>query len=140
MTDLSRHPICWIKELSSDEEGGPRHRAHDTWCVAEATTGTSSIDIYETPEAYLLTADLPGVKAEDIGLEIGRRHVVLSGFQRFQRHEGGGQPGERKRIGDRFRRYFELGHLIDETRADLFFSDTLCEARLPKRKEGRESE
>ncbi len=43
---------------------------------------TPAVDLWETPDAYLLRAELPGVTREDVKVEVSDNTLVLSGERR----------------------------------------------------------
>ncbi|HWP34941.1 MAG TPA: Hsp20/alpha crystallin family protein [Thermodesulfobacteriota bacterium] len=59
----------------------------------EPATGggfTPAVDLWETPEAYLLRAELPGVSREDVQIEVTDNTLVLRGERKMGgnlRHE-----------------------------------------------------
>jgi len=44
----------------------------------------AAIDLYESPEGYLLVADFPGVRPEDVHVELERNELRLSGVRRLE--------------------------------------------------------
>ena len=44
-----------------------------------------SIDLSETPDAYTLKADLPGIKSEDVNVEVHDDIVTISGERKEER-------------------------------------------------------
>lgn len=61
---------------------------------AVATRQTSfapSIDISETEKQYLIDVELPGIKKEDIDLNIENNTLTISGERKFEKKEDGKQ-------------------------------------------------
>lgn len=58
-----------------------------------------AVNVYELPNEYLLTAEVPGTKAEDLELTIESGLLVIKG----RRSETNGVPDERFRRQERFR-------------------------------------
>jgi HSP20 family protein len=46
-----------------------------------------SVDLYETEDAFILEADLPGVKANDVEIEIENSDLVLRGCRTLEKGE-----------------------------------------------------
>ena len=71
-------------------------------------------DIHETAEAFELSLDLPGVKLEDIQIEVADRVLKITGERRVEQRTE--QPGYKRleRAFGRFARTFRLGNDIDE--------------------------
>lgn len=47
------------------------------------------VDISETDDQFLITAELPGMKKEDININIENRRLTISGERRFENKEDG---------------------------------------------------
>ena len=101
-----------------DPEGGPP----GTW--------TPSVDVLETEDSYLLFAELPGVRRDDIQLQVRERRLELSGRrqplgenQSFLRLERSYGP---------FRRTFELGAPVDTASISARFEQGILTIHVPK--------
>jgi len=102
-----------------DPEGG----LPGTWAPA--------VDVIETEEAVLLFAELPGVRREDIQLQVRERRLELSGrrqalgenrnFLRMERSYG---P---------FRRTFDLGAPVEADKISAGFEQGILRVHIPKR-------
>jgi HSP20 family protein len=105
-----------------DREGG----APGTWAP--------SVDVLETEDAYLIFAELPGVRRDDIQLQVKDRRLELTGrrqalgenrnFLRLERSYG---P---------FRRTFELGAPVEVDAITAAFESGVLRVQVPKRKAG----
>jgi HSP20 family protein len=94
-------------------------------------TWSPAVDVLETEDAYLLFAELPGVRREDIQLQIQDRRLELSGrrqalgenrnFLRMERSYG---P---------FRRAFDLGAPVDTDGITAGFEAGILKVLIPKR-------
>jgi len=101
-----------------DADGGPP----GTWSPA--------VDVLETEDSYLLFAELPGVRREDIQLQTRERRLELSGrrqplgenrnFLRMERSYG---P---------FRRTFELGESAEMEGISAAFEQGILRVLIPK--------
>jgi HSP20 family protein len=90
-----------------------------------------AVDIFETPEALVLVADMPGVSGDKVALDLKENHLTISG-------EVGPPLGEGETIveqeyfsGD-FHREFHLGSIIDQTKIDATMKDGVLHLVLPK--------
>jgi HSP20 family protein len=94
-------------------------------------TWPPAIDLLETADAFLLFAELPGVRREDIDLSISDRRLELSG----QRHlPGQGHNFLRmERSYGPFRRVFDLGVAVDADGCTAGFEHGILRVHLPKR-------
>ncbi len=67
-----------------------------------------AVDLFETADAYVLRAEVPGVERADLDLEVDGRRLILSGRRRPP--EDGGNFHRMERHHGPFRRVFELDH------------------------------
>lgn len=86
------------------------------------------VDIYETDEAYLINADMPGVKAEDLTLELDRDTLLLSGSI------GGTEEADE---GKRWERRLHLNLPVDRDQIAASLNDGVLAVRLPKHQEAQ---
>lgn len=104
--------------------------------LAELKEFSPSIDMYVDGNELVLKADLPGVRKEDIGIDITGTMLTISGerkreetikdnccYYRFERSEGV------------FSRRFELPEEIDTDKVKTHFENGVLELRIPKTEE-----
>jgi HSP20 family protein len=97
-------------------------------------TWAPSVDVLETEDGYLVLAELPGVRRDDIQLQVRDRRLELSGrrqplgenrnFLRMERSYG---P---------FRRTFDLGAPVDVDGISAAFEQGVLRVLIPKRTGG----
>ena len=95
------------------------------------STFTPAVDIFETDEKITLLADMPGVKAKDLDIDLREDVLTLSG--KVESPEG---PDERAvfreyRTG-RYVRQFSLSDTIDQAKIDAELKDGVLRLVLPK--------
>ena len=91
------------------------------------------VDVKETADAYVLTAELPGVKKEGIAVEIERNEVTISA-ETVRAAAGEGEKWLRtERSYGKAARRFALPQELDEARADAKFADGVLVLTLPKK-------
>lgn len=90
-----------------------------------------AIDVVETPGAFLVYAELPGVRREDIHLEVRGRQLELSG--RRDRVEGEATFRRLERAYGSFRRNVLLGGDVDADAVTATFRQGVLEITLPRR-------
>ena len=92
------------------------------------------MDVKETPEAYTVLAELPGVKKDAIHVEIEGNEVTVSAETR---REAAAKEHEKWLRTERFfgktARRFALPQEIDEAKANARFADGVLELTLPKK-------
>ena len=92
------------------------------------------VDVTEKNGAYQVTADLPGVKKEDIQVAIDGAQVTLSAEIKREKEVA---EGERvlhvERTFGKVSRSFSLPQELDEAKAEAKFRDGVLELTLPKK-------
>lgn len=92
------------------------------------------VDVTESNGAYLVTADLPGVKKEDIQVAIDGSQVTLSAeVKREKQISEGERVLHTERVFGKVSRSFALPQELDEAKAEATFRDGVLELTLPKK-------
>jgi HSP20 family protein len=94
-----------------------------------------SVDRYETPQTFVLVADLPGFKKQDIHIEVEENVLVLRGEQSIQRRRGIGKMHYHERHVGYFERHVTLPVSIGTPHIQTRFRNGILQVVLPKRKE-----
>ena len=89
------------------------------------------VDIYETNEEFVLTADMPGVKKEDVNLKIEEGSMLIFGKIDYQDVLNRRFILKEKETGHFFRR-FKISDTIDETKISAKFENGQLVVTLPK--------
>lgn len=101
----------------------------------DATQAPSiKMDVREQKEAYVVHAEIPGVKKEDLHVTVEGSQVSISAEVKQEKET---KEGERilrsERSFGQASRTFQLGHDIDDSRAVAKFKDGVLELTLPKK-------
>jgi len=92
------------------------------------------VDVTEKSGAYQVTADLPGVKKEDIQVAIDGAQVTLSAeIKREKEVAEGERVLHTERTFGKLSRSFSLPQELDEAKAEAKFRDGVLELTLPKK-------
>ncbi len=94
------------------------------------------VNLYETGEAYVLTAELPGIAPEDLEISLEGSTVTLRG-ERKPTPEEGASVHRRERPSGAFRRAFDLPVPIDGDNVEAVHRNGVLTLRLPKAPEHR---
>jgi HSP20 family protein len=89
-------------------------------------------NLYEAEDAYVLTAELPGVRPGDVEVSIERSTLTLSGQRRIDHGNGETSAHRLERPSGSFRRAFELPVEVDIDKAEAAHRDGVLMVRLPK--------
>jgi HSP20 family protein len=99
-----------------------------------ATAGRIKIDVSEKGNAYVVHAEIPGVKKEDIQVNIEGDQVSISAEARAEKEvKEGERVLHRERYYGKVARAFRLGADIDQSAANARFADGVLELTLPKK-------
>ena len=100
----------------------------------ERALGHMNLDVLETPDAYVVDAELPGVSRDRIHVTIDRNHIEISA-EAGPRASGAGEHMLcRERHEGLFFRSFSLSHEIDDAAAKARYADGVLELTLPKKR------
>ena len=92
------------------------------------------MDVTESEQAYLVHADIPGVKKEDIHVTIDGNQVAISAETKSQREQKDGEKVLRsERSYGKAYRAFTLAQDVDEASAEAKYMDGVLELTLPKK-------
>ncbi len=105
----------------ADEEEGLAPRA---WSPA--------VDIYETDEKMVIKAELPGLKKEDIDIEVRDNTLTLKGERKFEKEIKQENYHRVERAYGSFQRSFTLPSTIKQEAIEATFKDGILEVSLPK--------
>jgi len=93
-----------------------------------------TVDVSEKDGAYLVSAELPGVKKEDIQVQIDGAQVTLSAEVKREKDVAEGeQVLHSERAYGKVSRSFTLPQELDEAKAEAKFRDGVLELTLPKK-------
>lgn len=90
-----------------------------------------AVDIFETPEALVLVADMPGVAADKVTVDLRDNYLVITGEVSPPLGQGETSVEQEFYTGD-FLREFHLGSLIDQGRIEALMKDGVLRLVLPK--------
>jgi len=91
------------------------------------------VNLYETDDDFVLVAELPGVKREDLDVTIEANRIVLRGERRVEHPADEKTSVHRRERGTGvFRRSFEFPVPVDSEKAEAAYRNGLLRVRLPK--------
>jgi HSP20 family protein len=106
---------------------------------AAALFGQLATDAKETDQAYLLAVELPGLKREDIDLQLRGDAILVSGHKTEEREEGASAYRISERRFGRFERSFPIPPDVDREAIAANFADGVLKVTLPKSEEAGRS-
>jgi HSP20 family protein len=92
------------------------------------------MDVTENDKEYQVSAEMPGVKKEDISITINGNEVAVSAEVKHENDaENSGTALRAERHYGMIQREFSLGQEIDEATAQAKYNDGILELTLPKK-------
>jgi HSP20 family protein len=97
-----------------------------------ATTFAPAAELEETADAYLLKLELPGMKKEDLDIQVTAEAVSVSGERKSEiKSEDQGMTRTEFRYG-KFQRVIPLPNRIDHQNVTANYTDGILNLTLPK--------
>ena len=93
---------------------------------------TPPVDIYETDEALVMKAELPGFSKDDISIELKENTLVIKGERKHEDEVKEGNYHRMERSYGAFQRAFMLPMTVDQEKVKASYNDGILELRLPK--------
>ncbi|WP_321845206.1 Hsp20/alpha crystallin family protein [Paraburkholderia bannensis] len=92
------------------------------------------LDVTESPQAYLVKAELPGVDKKDIDVKVdGNTVSIHAKVERKTEQKEGERWIRRERYSGSFARTFSLASEIDDSAASAQYQDGVLSLNLPKK-------
>lgn len=96
-----------------------------------------AVDIYETNEAIVLNAELPGVAPQDISVEVKDNTLTLKGEKKFAKEVKEENYHRVERSYGTFQRAFTLPGTVAQDKVKAQFKDGVLKITLPKVEEAK---
>ena len=127
--ELSREPrTYWTDQLPNrDSVAGDYPLGEEIWNQT-AREG----------DAFVIEADLPGVKPEDVKVEAENGDLVVQGWRSLEKSHSDGQFHTMERSSGNFMRRIKLPESIDKSSIEAQFHDGVLRVTLPKAKHQQE--
>jgi HSP20 family protein len=90
------------------------------------------VDITEDEKEYVIKAELPDVKKEDIKLTVEDNVMSISGERKYEKEEKGKKYHRVERAYGSFMRSFTLPDAADGSKVNAEYKDGVLNVRLPK--------
>ena len=134
MAIKNHQPLSFPMHLPHEVERLFDEMIHRPWGVCRDVRGWNpSIDVFETEDAFILEADLPGVKPEDVKVEAENGDLVVQGWRTLEQNRRDGQFHTMERSSGSFLRRITLPKKIDKTAIEAQFHDGVLRVILPKK-------
>jgi HSP20 family protein len=101
------------------------------------TEWAPSVDIIEDNKEWLLKADLPEVKKEDVKVTVENGVLTITGERKFEKEEKDKKYHRIERSYGNFLRSFTLPDAADGSKVNAEFKDGVLKVHLPKSEQAR---
>lgn len=91
------------------------------------------MDLYEDGNAYYVTAELPGMKKEDIAITVDGNLVTIAAEMKEEKEQKGKNAVYTERRYGRQERSFTVRHEVDEAKAEAAYKEGVLQLTLPKK-------
>lgn len=129
MTIVRWEPLRELTSLQAD-----MNRLFNTAFAGPASTSVRwapAMDLFETTDGYVLRADLPGIKEEDIALQVEDNVLTVSGARKNEDKDVAAYHHAERPHGA-FSRAVTLPKGVDAAGVTAAFTDGVLEVRIPK--------
>ncbi|WP_028387579.1 Hsp20/alpha crystallin family protein [Legionella fairfieldensis] len=99
----------------------------------ETSSWAPLVDVKEEKSRFLVIADLPGVKKEDIHISLEEHILTLKGERNFEKEESKGCYTRRERAQGQFYRRFSLPQTADDANITAKYTHGVLEISIPKK-------
>lgn len=114
-------------------KGWPRMAVPRMWRENEMDI---RLDVTEAEREYKVKAEIPGVKKEDINVQVDGNTVTISAEVKREKEEKSERTVRQERYFGSVSRSFTLASPVDERAASAKYADGVLELRLPKKEGG----
>ena len=141
--------MVWLPRRRTDEPHGwlslrneMGHLFHDFFSGWEPTLVRGqewlpAVDVSESDTAIVVRAEIPGVKAEDIELNVTDHILTIKGEKKEEKEETERSYRRLERRYGSFERTLQLPPSVDLDHADGEFADGVLTITLPKKEEAK---
>ena len=121
-----------INELVEDTLGRTRVQQG-----AAAGVWYPPVDILESKDSYIIRAELPGMRNEDLKTEVNEGMLTLSGERKFEEPANGVEYHRVERVAGKFSRSFYLPQTVKQDSIKATYRDGILEIQVPKAEEAK---
>jgi HSP20 family protein len=109
-----------------------REMSHLLGGTSAPMTSFPAMNLYAGEEGVILTAELPGMEADDLDITVLGETLTLSGSRNMEEMEEGAKYHRRERGRGDFTRTVQLPFTVDSERVEAKFSNGVLHVMLPR--------
>jgi len=100
--------------------------------VRDTRNWSPAVDVKETDNSFVLTADIPGLTKKDIKVNVANGKLSISGERTYETDQENDNYHYRERRFGTFDRSFKLPDTVDEEKISASFKNGILNVALPK--------
>ena len=115
----------------------------DRWMLTDPAFGKNwapAVDVEETKEAYLVKAEIPGMKKDEVKISLMDNVLTLSGEKKTETKSDDKRYHRMERSYGAFERSFTLGSAVKADKISATYKDGILEIFIPKSEESKSKE
>jgi len=121
---LMRLPDDMLRSLNPRAASPREHVSSRVW--------SPPVDVYEDQDVIVIQAELPGMKQEDIDIEMTGETLTIRGERKFEDEQRRDRYVRIERQYGTFQRSFTIGIPIEENKVKATYRNGILEVTLPK--------
>ncbi len=121
------------KDIETTEKKVLEKTEETTWA---GETYQPVVDIWESEQSLVLQADVPGVRKDDVEINLDNDVLTISGRVAIDEYEGLRPAYSEYNVGNYFRR-FSLGEVIDQAGIAADMQNGVLTVTLPKKEKAQ---
>ena len=98
---------------------------------------TPALDVHENKESYVVKAELPGMKKEDIEVSLNDGALSISGERKSETRQESAEVHRAERFFGRFQRTVSLPTAVAADKVNAAYKDGILTVTLPKAEEAK---
>lgn len=106
--------------------------ANGTREIMQKTDWAPMVDISENKDAFVIKAELPGIKKEDVKVSVQDGVLTLQGERNYETTDDDDKRHRVERFYGHFSRSFTLPENVDDENIQANYQDGILELTLPK--------
>ncbi len=96
---------------------------------------TPAVDIYETENSLVVTAEIPGISEKDIEVKIENNQLIIKGERKFEKEAKEENYHRIERVYGSFYRSFSLPNTVDHDKVKAEYKNGVLKITMGKREE-----
>lgn len=103
----------------------------------KTTVWAPPVDIEETDDKIVVRVEIPGMKQDEIDIQLGGDTLTIRGERKFEKEDKGKNYLRLERNYGSFSRSFNLGIPVQQDKVSAHYQDGILQVELPKAEEAK---